>query len=316
MKVTEAIQNAEKPILSLEIIPPSRGMPLNNIFAGIEQLMEFQPQFINVTNHQAHYEYFETPNGFERIRKHKKPGTVGLTAAIKHRFGIEPVPHLICGGHDKYEIEDILIDLEYLDIDNVFVVRGDPVSGQRRFQAPRDGYQYACGLVKQIAQMNQGIYTVPLERPQPSHFCIGVAGYPEKHYEAMNLESDMQHLKHKIDEGADFIITQMFFRFESFRNFVEKARSIGIQVPIIPGIKPIINERFLKLIPRSFFIDIPAEFTNAMSAARTSKQELEIGTAYVAKLTQQLLDYGVPGIHLFTMGKGRSSRLLLKRIFE
>jgi len=314
-KITDVLKKSKKPIFSIEIIPPNRGNSLDGIFRAIDTLKEFDPKFINVTQHQPHVHIKEIDGEIHRISQNKKPGTVGLSAAIKHKFNIDPVPHLICGGFSKYQIEDMLIDLEYLEIENMFVVRGDPISG-REFIPAQEGYRYSSEMIKQISDMNKGIYTAKTENAVKTNFCIGAAGYPEKHFEAMNLDNDLKRLKHKIDQGAEYIITQMFFDFNSYKKFVEKAREMGITVPIIPGIKPIVREKFLKTIPRAFFINIPIELVNAFEAAKTPKEEFEAGTKYVSGLVEKLLDYGVPGIHLFTMGSGKSAHALMDRVFK
>ncbi len=228
MQVITAIEQTQKPIISLEITPPDKGRSIEELYATLDVLVPFEPAFINVTYHQPQVVYEEKDGIIYRIPKRKKPGTVGICAAIANRYHIEPVPHFICGGFSKYETEDALIDLHYLGITNIFAVRGDPPPGQKTFIPNQDGHRYASELVRQIANMNEGIYLEELEDAQPTNFCIGVAGYPEKHYEAPNFEKDLSHLKHKVDQGAHYIITQMFFDFEVFKAFVEKARSIGI----------------------------------------------------------------------------------------
>ncbi len=316
MHVIEALNQSSQPIISLEITPPNRGQGIEDIYRVIDELLEFNPRFINVTYHQPHVVYEERDGVIYRIPKRKKPGTVGICAAIMNRYKIETVPHFICGGFTKYETEDALIDLHYLGIQNIFAVRGDPAPGQKAFIPEKDGHRYAYQLVHQIANMNKGIYLEPLENAHPTNFCIGVAGYPEKHYEAPNLEKDMLNLKRKVDEGAHYIITQMFYDFKYFKRFVEKAREIGIEVPIVPGIKPISNLRQLISLPRDFHITIPDELVRAMEEAQTPAMVRKVGIEYTAKLCQQLIDYGVPGIHIYTLGKGTNTRDLLKILFK
>lgn len=313
MKFTDAL-TLQNPLISLEVIPPNRGGSIDKLFRSIEPLMTFQPQFINVTSHQSYVTYEKIDGVVQRISKNRKPGTVGVSAAIKHRFDIEPVPHIICGGQDKFQVEDTLIDLSYLGINNIFVIRGDATLGNRAFTPLEDGHTYAHQLVNQINQMNQGHYNPPLTEGIPSDFCIGVAGYPEKHFEALNFQRDLTYLKQKVDAGATHIITQMFFDIEAFRRFVTAAKAAGINVPIIPGIKPIVRYNFLKMIPRAFHINIPDQLIQAFENARTPKESFEAGTHFMAKMVQQLLDDGVPGIHLFTMGKGKSTKALLERV--
>ncbi len=311
MKVNDLIK--EKRILSLEILPPDRGQDIDDIFSTIDDLIEFSPSFINITKHAPENEYLEIENRLIKVPKVKKPGTVGVSAAIKNRYNIDVVPHILCIGMNKFQIEDMLIDFRYLDIENLFVIRGE-IENKRDFISEKDGYTHANELVEQIAMMNKGVYIYPIENPRPSGFCIGVAGYPEKHYEAPNFEEDIKHLKKKIDSGANYIITQMFFDFDVYKHFVERARSFGINVPIIPGIKPVVQTKSMLKIPSTFFVNIPASFVNAMQEARTPKEEFGIGTNYMAKLVNKLLEYDVPGIHIFTMGKGKSAKALLERV--
>jgi methylenetetrahydrofolate reductase (NADPH) len=313
MKVTSTIELSSKPILSLEILPPSRGERISEIFKSVDPLIDYNPSFINITNHQPSYRFIEMNGGVRKIPNNKKTGTIGVAVAIKHRFGVEPVPHIICGGLNKFQLEDLLIELQYLEVKNLFVVRGDPVPGSRGFIGEKDGFEHADEIVKQIVNMNDGKYLYPVKEGVKSEFCIGVAGYPEKHYEAMNLEVDLDHLKQKVKAGADFVITQMFFNVDYYKRFVREARKMGVTIPIIPGIKPIIRERFLKTIPRAFFIDIPSELVKSFAEASTPKEEFKAGTDYMTKVIRELIDFGVPGIHLFTMGKGKSAKAILER---
>ncbi len=312
MHIITAIEEAQHPIISLEITPPDKGKSIAELYRTLDALMPFSPSFINVTYHQPQVVYEEKEGIIYRIPKRKKPGTVGICAAISNRYHIEAVPHFICGGFSKYETEDALIDLHYLGISNIFAVRGDPPPGQKRFIPNQDGHRYASELVRQISNMNQGIYLEELEDAEPTNFCIGVAGYPEKHYEAPNFEKDMEHLKFKVDQGAHYIITQMFFDFNVFKHFVEYAREIGITVPIIPGIKPITRISQLESIPRDFHVSIPNHFVEAMENARTPEATRKAGIKKTIELCQQLLDYGVPGLHIYTMGRGKATCELLK----
>lgn len=315
MKVIEALKKSKEVLISLEITPPDKGRSIDELFFTLDELIPFKPSFINVTYHQPHVVYEEKNGVIQRIPKRKKPGTVGICAAITNRYDVDTVPHFICGGFDKFETEDALIDLHYLGITNIFAVRGDPPPGQKRFIHEKEGHRYASELVRQIANMNRGIYLEELEDAQPTNFCIGVAGYPEKHFEAPNFEKDLLHLKHKVEQGAHYIITQMFFDFKVFKNFVEQARAVGITVPIIPGIKPISSLRHLESLPRDFHISIPRPIVEAMENARTREQAWKVGVEKTVQLCQQLLDMNVPCLHIYTMGKGRSTRDLLKGLF-
>lgn len=315
MKMTNVLSKAKNPVLSLEITPPDRGRSVDELFSAIEGLMDFAPKFISVTYHQPHTVYEEVNGIIRRRPKRKKPGTVGISAAIKNRYGVTTIPHLICGGFDRFETEDALIDLHYLGMKNILALRGDPAPGHTRFVAEKDGHHYASELVTQIAAMNRGEYLDELDNAVSTDFCIGVAGYPEKHAEAPNLEKDLAFLKQKVDAGADFIITQMFFGFDYFCHFVEKAREIGITIPIIPGIKPVTNRRQIEQIPRLFFATMPQELVKAVEGAKTPAEAFNGGTRYMAKLVQQLLVFGVPGIHLFIQEKSDDSHALLSAVY-
>ncbi|MEJ2634975.1 MAG: methylenetetrahydrofolate reductase [Calditrichia bacterium] len=315
MHVIDAINSSKKLFTSLEITPPNKGQSIEDIFRVIDPLLEFNPAFISVTYHQPHVVYEEINGIIHRRPKRKKPGTVGICSAVLNRYKIDTVPHFICGGFNKYETEDALIDLHYLGIENIFAVRGDPPPGQKEFLPEHEGNAYANELVHQISQMNRGFYVEELDHAQPTNFCIGVAGYPEKHYEAANSDKDMYYLKQKVDQGAHYIISQMFFDFEVYKNFVEKARSIGITVPILPGIKPITSVRHLITLPRDFHISLPSKLVESMETAPTPAEARKRGLEFTVELCHQLIDFGVPGIHIYTMGKGMATYDLLKDLF-
>ncbi|MDD8012891.1 MAG: methylenetetrahydrofolate reductase [Acidobacteriota bacterium] len=314
-KVIDWLNHNRKLLFSLEITPPDRGKSMDDIVSSIEPLMHFGPQFINVTYHQPHMVYEEKDGIITRRPRRKKPGTVGICSAIKNRFKVEPVPHLICGSFNRYETEDTLIDLHFLGIKNIMALRGDPAPGQARYIPEKDGHQYAHQLVEQIAQLNRGKYIDELEDPFPTSFCIGVAGYPEKHFESPNLDKDLQYLKNKVDAGAEYIITQMFYEFRLYKEFVEKARAIGIQVPIIPGLKPLVNRKQIQSIPSSFHVNIPVDLVAAIEEARTREQAFANGIRYMARLVEELIAFGAPGIHVFTMGQGQAAKSLLEAVF-
>lgn len=315
MHVVDAVNNAKELLLSLEITPPNKGTSIDELYYAMDTLMPFKPSFLNVTYHQPQVVYEEKEGVIYRIPKRKKPGTVGICASIANRYHIETVPHFICGGFSKFETEDALIDLHYLGIKNILALRGDPAAGEVQFVPHRDGHRYAGELVKQMANMNRGVYLEALEDAHPTNFCIGVAGYPEKHFESPNWEKDLLNLKHKVDQGAHYIITQMFFDFDLYKNFVERARETGIKVPIIPGIKPLSNLSQLSSIPRYFHVSIPSHIVNAMENARTAEEARKMGIKKIADLCRQLIDYKTPGIHIYTMGKGSATRDLLKLLF-
>jgi len=314
-RLTERLREGDRPLLSLEITPPDRGESIDDLFGNIDSLMPMSPEFINVTYHQAYQDYEEKNGSIIRRPRRKKPGTVGICAAIKNRFAVEPVAHLICGGFDRWETEDALIDLHYLGIRNILALRGDPPPGQSLFRPKKDGYAFAADLVAQIHNMNRGIYVDNLDEPFPTSFSIGVAGYPEKHVEAANAELDMRRLKEKVAQGADYVVTQMFFTAALYTDFVSRARAAGITVPIIPGIKPVSTVRQLERIPRTFFVNLPDNLVKGISEARTPKEAFARGTDFVADLAKEILEAGAPGLHLFTMGKGRATRAVLTKIF-
>jgi len=314
MKVSEAIAR-ERPLLSLEITPPDKGHGIGEIFAALDPLVGHKPRFINVTYHQPHVEFVETDAGIAKVHRTKRPGTVGICASIKQRYGVEPVPHFICGGFTRYETEDALIDLQYLGIENIFAVRGDPPPNAHAFTPEPDGHCWAAGLVEQIASMNRGLYLEPLKGARPTDFCIGVACYPEKHFESPNLETDLRILKRKEEMGAEFAITQMFFRAEPYFSFLERAREAGVTIPILPGLKPVTTERQLRSLPREFHVEIPNELAGRLENARTREESFAVGVEHTARLAEKLLAAGVPGLHLFIMGSGKAEAAVLGRIF-
>jgi methylenetetrahydrofolate reductase (NADPH) len=312
MKVTEKI--LQKQILSIEILPPSRGGDMKEIFDVIDNLAGFPVDFINVTRHPAEIDYFELPGEIIKAPRVRRPGTVGVTAALMKRYDIDVVPHVLCYGMDRHQVEDMLIDLHLLGVENLFVLRGE-YENPRNAEAVK-AYENASGLVRQVAGMKHGEYVYPCENPSPVDFCIGVAAYPEKHFEAPNMEEDLQHFREKVEEGAEYAITQMFFDAASYRGFLERVTETGVDIPILPGIKPISSLRSLYNIPRKFFVNIPHTFVEKMRQARTAEEEFETGAEYMANLAQELLDAGAPGIHVFTMGRGKSTRALLERLYH
>ncbi len=303
MHITEHLREAKRTLISLEITPPEKGHSIQGIFDTVDRLAPFSPSFINVTYHQTSIVYEEEDDVIRKVPRRKKPGTVGICAALANRYRIETVPHLICGGFNRYETEDALIDLHYLGFENLFVIRGDPPPGFKEYTPEPDGYRYASELVEQIANLNRGRYLEELDDAVPTSFCMGVAGYPEKHYESPNLAEDIQHLKHKVERGASYIITQMVFSASAFKAFVDRARQAGISVPIIPGVKVITGEKQLVNIPRDFHVDLPEGLVAGIKGASGQDQARSFGTDYAVKLCRDLLDLRVPCIHFYTMGK-------------
>jgi len=316
MQVIDTLRHADKPIFSLEITPPEKGKSIQSIFNTIDMLKEFKLNFINVTYHQQRVVYIEKDGVIKKIPKRKNAGTVGICSAIKHKYGIETIPHLICGGFNKYDTEDALIDLNFLGMENLFLLRGDPLPGNKIFTPEKEGYKYSYQLVKQVSNMNQGKYLEDLNNSNPTNFCIGVAGYPEKHWEAPNMEQDLLNLKNKVDQGADYIVTQMCYDINKFKEFVRKSRAIGINVPIIPGIKPFTSEKQLVSLPRNFHISLPQDLVQEILRVSSSKEAVrQTGIEYTIYICKELLKFGVPGIHFFSLGRGKDVWEVAKAIF-
>lgn len=317
MKVTDIFNNTNKTVFSFELVPPLKGGDVQKIYNAIEPLMEFSPPFINITFHRDEEEYRQRPDGtIERVIVSKRPGSVALAAAIMRRFNVEMVPHIVCGGATRNKIENELIDLNFLDIENVMALRGDPVSGQRFFIPEEGGHCYCSELVEQITNMNKGKYLdSTISDAVPTNFCIGVAGYPEKHYEAPNQTSDIENLKRKVDAGAHYITTQMFFDNSKFFSFVEKCREAGIKVPIVPGIKPISTSKHLEMLPRTFSIDIPEDLVKEIHRCKTNKEVNAVGIEWAIAQSKELIAKGVPAVHYYTMGKSENIREIVKNVF-
>ncbi len=306
MKVTEHIAKAKgKTLLSFEVLPPLKGKSIQSIFKVLDPLMEFNPPFINVTYHRSEYMYkMQNDNSFRKVVVRKRPGTVGICAAIMNKYGVDAVPHIICGGFNQDDTEDALIDLNFLGINNVLVIRGDAMKSESTFVPEPNGHAYASELVQQIGNMNKGIYLAEeLRNADPTDFCVGVAGYPEKHYEAPNMKADLKYLKKKIELGADYIVTQMFFDNQKYFDFVKLCRAEGITVPIIPGLKPISTKRHLSLIPRIFKVDLPEDLAEAVEGAKDKEAVIQIGREWCLQQSKELKEAGVPVIHYYTMGR-------------
>lgn len=318
MRVTQHIENAQgKPLFSFEILPPLKGQNIQSIFDGIDPLMEFQPPFIDVTYHREEYEFKELENGLlqKKIVK-KRPGTVGICAAIQGRYDVDAIPHVLCGGFTKEDTENLLIDLDFLGIDNVVALRGDALKTETYFKPEKEGNHYASDLVEQISNLNRGIYLdEDLKNTAKTNFCIGVAGYPEKHMEAPSLDSDIHFLKQKIKNGADYIITQMFFDNQKFFEFVEKCRKAGIEVPIIPGLKPIATKKQLNLIPHRFSLELPDSLIMEVVRAKDNDAVKQIGIEWCIAQSKELLAAGVPVLHYYSMGKADNIKAIAKEVF-
>jgi methylenetetrahydrofolate reductase (NADPH) len=316
-KVIDHIKNSKKTLFSFEILPPSTGESIQKLFDNITPLMEFQPKFIDVTYHREEYVYKKMPNGLlEKKSIRKRPGTVSICAALMHKFNVDTVPHIICGGFTKEETEYALIDLDFLGIDNVLALRGDCIKGQKNFEPSVGGHHYADELVSQISNMNKGIYLDDeLQNPTPTKFCVGVAGYPEKHFEAPNLKTDLKYLKQKIAKGADYIVTQMFFDNQKYFEFVDKCRAEGITVPIIPGLKPITGRSQITNLPKNFFIDMPDDLIDAIENCRNDNDVKNVGVEWAIQQAKELMAAKVPCLHFYSMGKSTAIHQVASSLF-
>lgn len=316
MKVTEHLNQAKDTLFSFEILPPLKGKSIQSIFDGIDPLMEFNPKFINVTYHREEYIYKERYNGLlEKIAIRKRPGTVGICAAIMNKYQVDAVPHLICGGFSKEETENALIDLQFLGIDNVLALRGDSIKTETAFRPHPDGHRYAVELIRQISEMNQGNYIMDDVQLEPTAFCIGAAGYPEKHFEAMNLSTDLQYLKSKVDSGAEYIVTQMFFDNQKYFDFVSACRAIGITVPIIPGLKPIKTLEHVTFLPKFFKIDYPEALSKELLKCKDNNQVELLGIEWGIQQSKELKAAGVPCIHYYTMSNSSMVKSIANEVF-
>ena len=317
MKVVDHIKSANgKTLFSFEILPPVKGQSINSIFDAIDPLMEFNPPFIDVTYHREEYIYKKRDHGLlEKISTRKRPGTVGICAAIINRYKVDPVPHIICGGFNKEETENALIDLDFLGIDNVLVLRGDAIKSEGRFVPEENGHHYASDLLQQVMDLNQGNYLNEEVEGSKTNFSIGVAGYPEKHFEAPNLNTDIKYLKKKIEMGAEYIVTQMFFDNSKYFEFVEKCRDSGIDVPVIPGLKPLATKKQMTLLPSIFHVDLPDELTNELEKCKDNSQIKQVGIEWCIRQSQELMERGVPCLHYYTMSKSAATRTIAQALF-
>ena len=318
MKVTEHIENAKgKCLFSFEILPPLKGQNIQSIFDSIDPLMEFKPPFIDVTYHREEYDYKELPSGLlEKKIVKKRPGPVGICAAVQNKYHVDAIPHILCGGFTREDTENFLIDMDFLDIDNVVALRGDAVKTETYFKPEKEGNQYASELVTQISNLNNGVYIdSDLQNTNQTNFCIGVSGYPEKHMEAPSMDSDIHFLKQKIKNGADYIVTQMFFDNKKFFDFVNKCRAAGITVPIIPGLKPISTKKQLNLIPHRFKVDLPDDLIMEIVKAKDNEAVSEIGIEWCTAQSKELLEASIPVLHYYSMGKSENIKAVIQNVF-
>lgn len=316
MKVTDHIAQAKDTLISFEILPPLKGKGIQSLYQHLDPLMEYKPAYINVTYHRSEHVFKKNADGsFQKVVIRKRPGTESICAAIMNKYSVDTVPHLICGGFGINETEDALINLHYLGIDNVLVLRGDAAKNENAFLPEPGGHKYASELLKQVVDLNSGIYLEEdLKNTSKTKFCIGVAGYPEKHFEAPNMESDLHYLKLKVDMGAEYIVTQMFFDNEKFYAFVKACREFGITVPIIPGLKPIYSTNQLTVLPKVFHIDIPTELSKEIIKCKTEEAVEQVGTEWLLYQSKELKKFGVPILHYYTLGRPKIVGNVVKEI--
>jgi methylenetetrahydrofolate reductase (NADPH) len=314
MSVIDKIREAKGPLFTFELLPPLKGHSIERIYTAIDRLIEFNPAYINFTSHRNEIVFRERPDGLiEKKVVRLRPGTIALAAAVKYKYNIPVVPHVLCGGFSREETENVLIEMRFLGIDDVLALRGDPQKGSRSFIPEKNGHTYTYELVKQIADMNRGKYLEDtLENAEPANFCIGVAGYPEKHFEAPNRMIDLENLKRKVDAGASYIVTQMFFDNNKFCRFREDCSKAGIKVPIIPGIKPISALNDIKLLPQTFHIDLPNELFKAVRGCKDDNAAREAGIEWAVMQSKELIRMGVPGIHFYTLGRSDNIARIVK----
>ncbi|WP_459211332.1 methylenetetrahydrofolate reductase [NAD(P)H] [Aquimarina rhabdastrellae] len=317
MKVTEHIQKAKgKTLFSFELIPPRKGKSIQELYDNIDPLMEFNPPFIDVTTSREEFIYIDREGLLDKKLTRMRPGTVGICASIKHKYNVDTIPHVLCGGFTKEETEYLLVDCHYLGIDNVMALRGDAMKEEQYFTPSKGGHQYANQLVEQIVAMNKGKFLHEvIETDNNSDFCVGVAAYPEKHIEAPSFDADLRRLKEKVDAGADYIVTQMFFDNQKYFDFVDRARAVGINVPIIPGIKPVAVKRHLQLLPQVFKLDMPDELVKAVEACKNNAQVREVGIEFAIQQSKELMKKGVPVLHYYSMGKSDNIKKIAAQVF-
>ena len=314
MKVIEHLDKAKRPLISFEIIPPLRGGDFKSLTGLIEDLVNHRPPFIDITSHSSVVTYEEREDGIRRIVKRKRPGTLGVCALIQNKYNVDAVPHVICRGFTREETEDFMIELRYLGIDNVLAIRGDDSGYQKPVAPGRSTNNYAVDLISQIAHMNKGEYLEEITNADPTNFCVGAAGYPEKHFEAANLSTCIRHVKAKVDAGAEYIVTQMFFDNARYFAYVDECRKAGITVPIIPGLKIVTSKKQLVNIPRTFHCDIPKVLAEQVEAAPTREDIVETGIAWAVKQSEELLNRNVPSVHFYVMQNSRAINKVMARL--
>ena len=317
MSVIEKLRNAKGPLFTFELLPPLKGHSIEKIYSTIDRLVEFQPAYINFTSHRNEITYKERSDGLlERRVTRLRPGTIALAAAVKYKYNLTVVPHILCGGFTKEETENVLIEMNFLNIDDVLALRGDPQRGSRIFIPEKDGHRYTHELVTQIANMNKGKYLEEsLEETSPANFCIGVAGYPEKHSEAPNMLTDIENLKRKVEAGAHYIVTQMFFDNEKYFRFRDNCREAGIDIPVIAGLKPVSALNDIKMLPQTFHIDLPNDLVSEVKKCKTDQEAREVGIEWATMQSKELIKEGAPGLHYYTLGRSDNIARIVKASF-
>lgn len=316
MRVIDKINSAKRPLFTFELLPPLKGHSIDRIYVAIDRLIEFEPAYINFTSHRNEVEYRERPDGLaERYTVRKRPGTIALAAAVKYKYNITVVPHLLVGGFTKEETENAMIEMNFLGIHDLLALRGDPPRGSRMFMPEEGGHMYASDLVGQIAGLNNGKYLDNFDNSAPTNFCIGVAGYPEKHIESPNHKTDIENLKKKVDAGADYVVTQMFFDNSRYFAFRDRCREAGITVPVIPGLKPVSALTDIKLLPQTFNIDLPEELASELNRCKTNAEAVEVGVEWTTMQSKELLAHDVPGIHYYTLGRSDNIARIVRATF-
>lgn len=319
MNIIESIQEKDKTAFSFEILPPIKGKGTKALFETVERLSAFNPKYINITTHRSEYIYqVQTDSSYKRERIQRRPGTIGVAAALQNRFGLPTVPHLLCSGYSVFDTEQILLDLQYLGIDNILVLRGDKAPDARSFQAEKDGFSHAIDLQKYVNTYNNGFFANgnKMDNNDGAPFYYGVACYPEKHGESPNLEQDIYWFKEKVKNGASYGVTQLFYDNQKYFDFVKLCRAEGINVPIIPGIKPLTRIKQLNTLPRIFGIDIPDEFVRKLVSAKTDKEVAKVGIDWCVRQCQELIEFGVPSIHFYSMGQAHDVCEVAEKIYK
>jgi len=317
MSVIEKLKTAKSPLFTFELLPPLKGHSMERIYTAIDRLMEFQPAYINFTTHRNEVIFRERPDGLlEKKITRLRPGTIALAAAVKYKYNITVVPHILCGGFTREETENALIEMNFLNIHDVLALRGDPQRGSQIFIPEKEGHSHSYELVRQIVNMNNGKYLEEsLVDPAPTHFCIGVAGYPEKHFESPNMEMDLANLKRKVKDGAVYVVTQMFFDNNKYFRFRDDCIKAGIDVPIVAGLKPVSTLRDIKLLPQIFHIDMPCDLVAALLKCKTDQEVREVGIEWATMQSKELIKAGVPGIHYYTLGRSDNIARIVKASF-